>query len=199
MINNVKLIRKNYTTLQKELVRKTIHMTVAFVPLLAGVNTSMTITLLYLGIFFYLSSEYLRSQGIVIVSALASVSEVASRDRDNGITLGPVTLGIGALVAVSMFNPIAASCGIYALAFGDGLASLTGKLWGRRKIPFSGGKSFIGSFTCFVMIFSTSFGVTGNFYRSLVAAVGGTVVELIPIKDIDNIIIPLTVAFIISI
>jgi len=142
-----------------------------------------TITLLYLGIFFYLGNEYLRSQGIVFVSALATVSEVASRDRDNGMTLGPVTLGLG----------------IYALAFGDGLSSLTGKLWGRRKIPFSGGKSFIGSFTCFVMIFSTSFGVTGNFNKSLFAAIGGTIVELIPIKDIDNILIPLTVAFIVSI
>ncbi|OQY36744.1 MAG: hypothetical protein B6229_09470 [Spirochaetaceae bacterium 4572_7] len=114
---------------------------------------------------------------------MATVSEVASRDRDNGMTLGPVTLGLG----------------IYALAFGDGLSSLTGKLWGRRKIPFSGGKSFIGSFTCFVMIFSTSFGVTGNFNKSLFAAIGGTIVELIPIKDIDNILIPLTVAFIVSI
>ncbi|OQY36743.1 MAG: hypothetical protein B6229_09465 [Spirochaetaceae bacterium 4572_7] len=73
MIKNVQLIKRDYTTLQKELVRKTIHMTIAFVPLFAGINN--------LGIFFYLGNEYLRSQGIVFVSALATVYNNATLFR----------------------------------------------------------------------------------------------------------------------
>ena len=49
------------------------------------------------------------------------------------------------------------------------------------------------------MILSTSYGVTGSLNKALVAALGGSLIELVPIKDIDNILIPLTVAFLISI
>ena len=193
------LLKNNYSNLQKELVRKSVHMTVAFVPLLANINKDFTIVLLIFGVTFYLGIEFLRSRGVVLFRVLSSISEIASRERDKGMTLGPVSLGVGALLALLFFAPVPAACGIYALAFGDGLSSLTGKLWGRVKIPFTNGKSFVGSFTCFVMILSTSYGVTGSLSKSLLAATGGTIAEMIPAKDIDNFIIPFTVALLITI
>ncbi len=193
------LINLKYNTMQKEFVRKGIHMTIAFIPTLASFNQSITIVLLILGASFYLLSEYFRANNREIIGFVTSISEIASRDRDKGLTLGPVTLAVGALLVLTSFSPVAAACGIYALAFGDGLSSVTGKLWGKTKIPFTNGKSFVGFFTCFTMILSTTFGVTGSLSKALFAAIGGSLIELVPLKDVDNLLIPVVVALIVSI
>jgi len=188
------LIRQNYNPMEKEVIRKGIHMTIAFIPSLALFSRSLTITLLLLGTVFYLISEIFRVNNKEFIGFVTSISEIASRERDKGITLGPVTLAVGSLLVLSLFTPVAAACGIYALAFGDGLSSVTGKLWGYKKIPFTQGKSYVGFFTCFTMILSTTYGVTGLLNKSLLAAVAGSITELIPIKDIDNLLIPIVVA-----
>ncbi|MGL1893789.1 MAG: phosphatidate cytidylyltransferase [Spirochaetaceae bacterium] len=199
MNKDIKLIKKNYTPIQKELVRKTIHMTIAFIPLFINVNRVLTIILLIMGSALYLLSEYYRASGRVGFRFISTISAIASRDRDRGLTLGPVTLAMGTLLVLLTFNPVAATCGIYALAFGDGLSSVTGKLWGTKKIPLTGGKSFVGFFTCFTMILSTTYGVTGSLSKSIFAAIGGSLIELVPIKDVDNLLIPFVVALIVTI
>lgn len=194
----VTLNKTEFTAMEKEIVRKGIHMTVAFIPALSMFNSYLTLMLLISGTAFYLLSEYFRVNGNHVSTFLSSITSIASRERDNGITLGPVTLALGSLLVLTTFNPTAAACGIYALAFGDGLSSVTGKLWGTVKIPFTKGKSVIGSLTCFFMIFLTTFGVTGIFSKSLIAAFTGAIAELIPVKDIDNLIIPFVVSMVIA-
>lgn len=198
MNNKIELKKTKYNTMQKELVRKSIHMTIAFIPALASFNNNFATALLLGGVLFYFSTEYLRVNGYNL-GFVTSISEIASRDRDKGITIGPITLALGAILVLIFFNPMAAACGIYALAFGDGLSSVTGKLWGQKKIPLTNGKSYIGFFTCFTMILSTTYGVTGSLSRSFLAALGGSLIELIPLKDVDNILIPIVVALIVSI
>lgn len=193
----IRLNKTEYTSMEKELVRKGIHVTVAMVPAFSALSNYLTVMLLISGSVFYLLCEYFRLNGKNVSSVLSSITAIASRERDNGFVLGPVTLALGSLLVITTFNPTAAACGIYALAFGDGLSSVTGKLWGSVKIPFTKGKSVIGSLTCFTMIFLTSLGVTGDLIKSLAAAFIGTLVELIPVKDLDNLIIPFAVALVI--
>lgn len=195
----ITLNKTEFTSMEKEVVRKGIHMTVALVPALAMISNYLTVMLLISGSVFYFLCEYLRINGRNVSTVLSSITAIASRERDHGITLGPLTLAFGSLLVLTTFNTTAAACGIYALAFGDGLSSVTGKLWGSVKIPFTGGKSVIGSLTCFTMIFLTSFGVTGSFTKSIIAATVGTLAELIPVKDIDNLVIPFVVALVIAI
>ena len=130
-IKNIKEIK--YNTLQKELVRKGIHMTISFVPLLANINKNFTISILLIGSSFYLISEILRVNNKKLIGFVTSISEIASRERDKGITLGPLTLAIGSIITLMIFSNTAAFCGIFALAFGDGLSSITGKFWGKNK------------------------------------------------------------------
>jgi phytol kinase len=198
MIEKYNLLNANYSTMQKELVRKGIHMTIAFIPALANINNNLTIILLVLGTSFYLFSEILRNSGHSL-GFVSTISEIASRDRDKGLTLGPVTMALGVILVLSTFSPVAAACGIYALAFGDGLSSITGKLWGVKKIPFTGGKSLVGFFTCFTMILSTTYGVTGSFRKAMIAATCGALIELVPVKDVDNLLIPFVVALAVTI
>ncbi|MBN2509349.1 MAG: phosphatidate cytidylyltransferase [Spirochaetales bacterium] len=180
----------------KEMVRKSIHMMIAVVPTMAQYNFSLTVLMLSAGVVFYAYTEYLRSRGIQ-VAFISGLTVIASRDRDNGtFVLGPVTLGIGALLALLLYPNPAAQIGIYALAFGDGLSSLGGKLIPSPKVPFLRGKTMAGSSVCFWAVFISSYLLTGEIRASLILACTATALEAIPVKDFDNIIIPIGTGFV---
>jgi dolichol kinase len=173
-----------------ELVRKLLHLLIALVPVLASVNLSFTLSLLAAGTLFYAFAEASRKQGqpIFVVSDLTLI---ASRDRDMGkFVLGPVTLGLGAMMVLILYPEPAASLAIYALAFGDGLAGLVGKTIRGPKIPLLQGKTFAGSGACFLAVFLVTLKVTANPLNSLVIAIAATALEAAPLGDFDNIIIP---------
>ena len=176
-----------------ELLRKSIHLLIAFVPAIASVNLGFAVGLLASGVLFYAACEGLRIEGwrVPIVS---KVTILAARRRDgNGYVLGPVTLGLGALLSLLLYPNPAASIAIYALAFGDGLSSLVGKTFGSVRLPFTGGKSLEGSLACMAATFVAAYALTGNAPKSLVIAVAAMVVEAAPTKDLDNIILPVSV------
>lgn len=177
--------------IRKELFRKGIHLFIAFVPPLASINLFATFILLGCGTLVYSVSELLRYRGIR-VPIISAVTEYAARERDKGkIVLGPATLGLGAMAALFFYPDPAASLAIYALAFGDGLSSVFGKLFGSVKIPYCNGKTYVGSLSCFIAVFFFSLILVKSPGLALVTAVSATILEAIPLKDLDNIIIPL--------
>lgn len=179
--------------IETEIVRKSIHILVGIVPTLAAVNPQVTSTLLAFGILFYTYCEMLRLRGYEI-AVVSRVTALAARRRDSGrFVLGPVTLGMGALFSLLVFPEPAASIAIYALAFGDGLSSLVGRLFGTVRIPFTGGKSLEGSLTCFLAVWAAAYGRTGDPSGALVIAGAATVAEAAPTRDLDNLLLPLAV------
>ncbi len=178
-------------SIKTELVRKSIHMLVAAVPLAATINLGITLALLAAGTIVYAYAETLRCNGTKVV-LISRLTAMASRDRDLGhFVLGPVTLGIGAMLALLLYPAPAASIAIFALAFGDGLASLVGKIFGRIRIPYTGGKTIVGSAACFLAVLISATAVSGDLVLALGVAVVATVVEMMPLKDLDNILMPL--------
>lgn len=176
--------------IRTELIRKSIHLLIGLVPTLAAWNLGFTVMLLGSGIIVYAYGEFLRLRGfeVVLVSRLTAM---AARKRDMGkFVLGPVTLGLGAMLALLLYPEPAASIAIYALAFGDGLSSLVGKTFGSIRLPLTGGKSLEGSLTCFLAVLSASYALTGDAARSAMVALAATVVEAVPSKDLDNILLP---------
>jgi dolichol kinase len=119
---------------------------------------------------------------------------MASRSRDIGhFVMGPVTLGLGALLALLLYPSPVASIAIYALAFGDGFASLVGKFFGRLRPAFLCGKSIEGSLACFIAVLTASFQISQNIRISLIAALTAMAVEALPLEDYDNLALPMTV------
>ncbi len=176
--------------IRHELLRKALHLLIAFVPLLAGVDVGLAMALLSAGTLFYLLAEQARQRGheVLIISDL---TVLALRKRDEGhFVLGPVTLGVGAMLALLLYPAPASAIAIYALAFGDGLASLAGKLIGTIRIPFTGGKTLEGSLTCFLAVFLVTARLSGSFPLAGVVALTATILELLPLGDFDNIILP---------
>ena len=183
---------------KSEVIRKSIHFLIALSPGMALVNYPLTVLALMTGVLGYAVMEQMRLAGVEVplVSALTSM---ASRPRETDrFVLGPVTLGIGALLALLFFPSPAAAIGIYALAFGDGFASLVGKLFGRVRPAFLFGKSVEGSIACFVAVFIAAWLVSRNYAVSLLAAVAATAVEALPLKDYDNIALPLIVGAVVQ-
>lgn len=188
--------RKYANDLAKELFRKSIHICTALVPFLLSYAYVPVICTLSAVLVLYIAAESFRHSGknIPIISAITAA---AARKRDeNKFVLGPVTLASGVIITALIFNPKCASLGIYALAFGDGLASLTGKMFGHISIPLTKGKTVAGSLACFIAIFLSSFTVTGVTSYSLILALVGMILEMLPLKDFDNLIIPLSISFV---
>ncbi|GHV85136.1 phosphatidate cytidylyltransferase [Spirochaetia bacterium] len=185
---------------QQELVRKALHFLIALAPVLAAFNRLFALALLAAGIFAYTVMETLRRRGVSI-PLVSDLTVFASRRRDHGrFVLGPVTLGMGAFLSLLIFPPQTAAIAICALAFGDGTASLAGKFIGRTRPPFLFGKSLEGSAACFLgtllsVYLVTFYSGSGNWTIALIAAVSASITELLPIRDWDNIIIPLAAGF----
>lgn len=190
-------LKKQLISLKKEFFRKSIHICTAFVPLFLQISRPFVVISLSLAGILYVAAETLRRHGIEI-PLISAVTAAAARKRDeNKFVLGPVTLVAGILIA-TIFLPLKpASAGIYALAFGDGLASLAGKTFGKVKIPFTRGKTAAGSLTCFAAIFISCFLVTNSAKTALVSAITGALVEVLPLKDFDNLIIPVLIGLVV--
>ncbi|WP_028972682.1 diacylglycerol/polyprenol kinase family protein [Spirochaeta cellobiosiphila] len=191
VIGTVSLVKKSdRSELRTELVRKSIHMTIALVPLFAKINLNLTMVLLALGTIFYSVSEMLRTNGINI-PVLSKVTVMAARKRDSGkMVLGPITLGLGTMLCLLLYPEPSASIGIYALAFGDGISSLVGKYFGIIKIPFTGGKTFEGTLAGIIAVLIAVFFITNDVSLSIAIALFCGFVEIFPLRDFDNIAIP---------
>jgi phytol kinase len=176
-----------------EILRKSIHLLIAFIPGIAQISLGFAVGLLAGGVLFYAACEQLRMAGYK-VPVISKVTALAARRRDGGgFVLGPITLGLGALLSLMLYPNPAASIAIYALAFGDGLSSLVGKSFGSVRLPFTGGKSLEGSLTCLIAVMVAAYALTGDAPRSLAIAAAAMLIEAAPTKDFDNIVLPVSV------
>ena len=182
--------RQRLNAIIKELFRKSIHICSSFIPFFLKFAYWPVIGLLVLAVIVYTISEILRSKNINI-PLISKVTEIAARKRDeNHFVLGPVTLVCGIFIAALTLPLDCARVGIYALAFGDGLASLMGKLFGKVTIPGAHGKTAAGSLTCFFAVFVSTFCCCQNCLTALIVALCAMVIEVLPLSDFDNLIIP---------
>jgi len=180
---------------KSELVRKSLHFLIALSPAMATVGLPFAVLSLFVGILAYTLMELLRSSGVK-VPLVSAITGMASRERDAGrFVFGPVTLGLGAMLALLLFPLPVATAGIFALAFGDGLAGLAGRLFGRIRPAFLLGKSVEGSAACFMATGLSVYLFSQNFMVALVAASVATAVEALPLEDFDNVVLPLVVGF----
>jgi phytol kinase len=138
-------------------------------------------------------------------SAVVAMSRTGDRRE---ILRGPLYYGI-AFVLLTLFYWVDSPIGMIALMLmcgGDGLADILGRRYGTVKIPWNRQKSWVGSATMFLggLIFAAvillPFVVFGYFPAPYTAYLPGllliafvaTLVESLPLKDLDNLTIPLT-------
>ena len=146
--------------------------------------------------------------GIGVIKDEASVKAMSRSGDRREVLRGPLYYGIIFVLLTTIFwkyTPI----GVIALMLmcgGDGLADIFGRRWGKRKVLWNKGKSWTGSFGMFlggwllsilvVWIYSLTevFSNPINYYLLPISviAIVGTIVESLPLKDIDNITVTLS-------
>jgi dolichol kinase len=184
--------------IKSEVLRKLLHFSIALTPILASFNRPLMMGFLAAGTLFYTFVESLRMAGVE-VPVISKITVKGSRSRDRGrFVLGPVTLGIGAMLALLIYPSPVASVAIYSLAFGDGFASLIGRIFGNIRPAFLKGKSLEGSLACFFAVYISAFLVLQNSQAALIAALTATSVEALPLEDYDNILLPVTVGLVVQ-
>lgn len=138
-------------------------------------------------------------------SAVRAMSRSGDRRE---ILKGPLFYGILFVILTIIYwkdSPI----GITALMLmcgGDGLADIFGRKFGKEKLPWNPKKSLAGSFGMFLggwilaMVMLLLYinqgifvGTLGNcVFPLIIIAIAGTVVESLPVSDIDNITVTIT-------
>lgn len=130
------------------------------------------------------------------------------KKRNYGLIYFPVTLLLLVIFQYQGYLPtIACTIGVLVMGYGDGLAALIGSKWGKRKLNIpSGGKSWLGTLVMFTVSFliaaiallTTSLTVGSVFGIALLVAVVAAFVEAITPLGLDNLTVPLLVAFIVG-
>ncbi|WP_025724977.1 diacylglycerol/polyprenol kinase family protein [Acholeplasma granularum] len=125
---------------------------------------------------------------------------IKSMERSGKGNLGTVYFPISLLILVIFSivfveNTMIGLMGILIMGYGDGLAAVIGKKYGKKEI--GNGKSLIGSITMFVsslvvaaIIINFSEGLN-HIYMALVIAFISTIIEYITPKGLDNLTLPL--------
>ncbi len=178
-----------------ELFRKSIHISSAITVFFAMYWYTATIAGIIGISIVYCISELLRMRNYEL-AFIAHITRHAARKRDKGrIVLGPLTLAGGILAALLLFPLHTAAIAVFALAFGDGLASLVGKKFGKVHLPIAHDKTLAGSLACFAAVFCSTLAVSFSLWKSLVLGITAAGIEMLPLKDYDNVLIPLVIGF----
>ncbi len=126
-----------------------------------------------------------------------------SKDRSNlGTVYFPVSLLILVLLSYCGIIPFyAAGIGVLTMGYGDGLAGLFGKIFGKSGTKPFGNKTMRGSFVMFAASFLVSFFILALFtsvWSSLLVSaevgISATIIEMVTPFGIDNLTVPILTA-----
>jgi phytol kinase len=146
--------------------------------------------------------------GLGILKDEAAVQAMSRTGDRREILRGPLFYGIVFVVLTILYwkdSPIGMTA-LMLMCGGDGLADIVGRRFGKCKLPWASKKSWIGSLGMFVggWIFAVGIlwvylianyfpGSIGDYLIPLtLIALAGTIVESLPLKDVDNITVTLT-------
>jgi phytol kinase len=147
---------------------------------------------------------FIIANGAAVVTGAADVLGVKDKVRNLGLVYFPISLLLLVLMGYNGMLPMwACGMGAMAMGYGDGLAGLIGKHFGRKKIH--GGKSFVGTAVMFVVImlviigFSAGYRIDSVWSLSwwmgvVVVALLSSVLEAFTPFGLDNITVPLGTA-----
>ena len=141
--------------------------------------------------------------GFGVLKDDAAVQAMSRTGNPREILRGPLLYGIIFVILTIIYwmdSPLG-MLGLMLMCGGDGLADIVGRRFGKRKLPWSQEKSWAGSFGMFIGGWSFALGILGIYVINgtflgpmsgymlpvTIIAIVGTIVESLPIRDVDNI------------
>lgn len=177
---------------KKEIFRKLIHSSGVLFLLPGEVYKTFSMILLGFFILIYFLSQYLEKKSGKGILILAALTHLLERKKDQ-IDPAPPLLALGILFSLAFFPFQVATCGILQICIGDSIACLMGKKFGKSRIFYSPEKTWLGSFFFFLATFLIQLPFISPIH-SLIIAFIGTFLESLPMKALDNFVVPIGVA-----
>ena len=169
-----------------EIKRKTFHiLTLLYVLAYWYMPLNIVLWSMFVLILTVLAGEIIRAKNesfnVFILKILGGVHRESETRKISGL---PWTLS-GAFLTMFLFNDktIVLVSFLY-LAFGDAIAALVGKAYGKHKIY--AGKSIEGSFACFVVCFIVGLILLPTWQFAFIGALIATLIETVPWPLNDN-------------
>ncbi len=174
---------------KRELFRKGIHVLGAVFPFLARFHATLSISILAGAVLLYSISEVFRYMGMSF-SPIALITRRAQRlDEKRGIIVGPILLGVGILLAISVFDYSMYLPAVLIVSISDCLSAIIGILFGKVYIFRSRKRTVEGSFAFFASSCIILF-LTVDPVLAIPAALLATLLELTPVYNLDNLLVP---------
>lgn len=184
--------------------RQIIHMSGVILPfyiMLVGWKVSIFTFASAIIIGALIAEGYKRGVNMPILSKMIDIAERPETIEKNPAK-GALLFFIGSFISLLLFRLDIASASIMILALGDSFSTIIGKNCGRTEIFYNPAKSLEGSMAGFFFAFLGAYAFL-NFYTinsralsmALIGALIGMLVESLPPKIDDNITIPLSSGF----
>lgn len=115
--------------------------------------------------------------------------------RSWGMVYYPVAVAVCIISTELWFgSKEAVGCALLGMGYGDGIAALAGKKWGKKLIPFSPGKTWLGSLVVFIVVFFTvTVLLHSELIPSIVISFCAVLAEAYTPYGLDNITLPFTI------
>ena len=176
---------------RNEAVREAIHACGFLVPILASLIGLYRVALLIVVVtLFYIMSELARMErkNLPLISFITR--HATSQAELYEFTTAPIFFALGILFTLLVFPYPANAAAIMMFALGDSTASIFGKIFGKKTLPFNKGKTLEGSVIGFVFAFLAGILLISP-SKALVAAAIAMVIEGLPLPLNHNIATPI--------
>ncbi len=179
-------------SLRREIYRKFVHFLGVPLPFLAYFNKTAICTLLIAVIALYAISETLRYIGFHF-PFFSHVTKKARRYSEiGGFIIGPISLTVGILLCLILFEPRVYIPAILIVCISDSLSGLVGKRFGKIKFPV-----FQRTLEGTLAFFASAFLILYFFLpvqKAIITAALPALIELFSPYDLDNLFIPMGTA-----
>jgi dolichol kinase/phosphoserine phosphatase len=174
-----------------EIIRETIHACGFFVPILSFYLGLIPVALLiFVVTLLYVMSELARMErkNLPVISFITRYAATQSELFE--FATAPIFFALGILFTLLLFPTPTDAAAIAIFALGDSTASIFGRVFGKRALPFNKGKSLEGSIVGFIFAF-----LAGAYFiaplKALVGAAVAMIMEYLPLPLNDNLTTPI--------
>ncbi|HEB29951.1 MAG TPA: hypothetical protein ENI15_03630 [Spirochaetes bacterium] len=178
---------------KRELFRKGVHTMGCVFPFIAVTNRMLATYILTGAIAIYVLSELFRYRGLYLPLFSIITKKARRYTEKEGIIIGPILLALGILISFRFFDFDVYLPAILIVSISDSLSSLLGLRFGKTRIFKLKTRTVVGSGAFFISSLVILL-LTVPVQIALPAAVIATLLELIPMYNLDNLVITPVVA-----
>ena len=178
---------------KRELFRKAVHSMGCIFPFIAHTDMDLAIYILSGALIIYFLSELFRYRGLYMPPFSFITKRAQRYSEKEGIITGPILLAFGILISLRFFEFEIYLPAILIVSISDSLSALFGMRFGKIHIFGLKNRTLEGSSAFFISSFTILL-LTVPVQTALPAALIATALELIPVYNLDNLVITPAIA-----